>query len=101
MARNIAGLWKIIQTNDAEVVVFVTMEANDFLNVDAIQTGPGVHGRGRGHKDDVFVSFTIDWDNQTRGAYNGAFDAQGRINGSTFDVAHPDSFAGWHSDRTF
>jgi hypothetical protein len=30
-----------------------------------------------------------------------AFDAQVRINGSTFDLKNPGSFAGWHSDRTF
>lgn len=58
-------------------------------------------GGGGGHVSGDFVGFVINWDNNTAGAYNGAFDAQGRINGSTFDLKNPGSVAGWHSDRTF
>jgi hypothetical protein len=48
-----------------------------------------------------FMHFTITWDNGTQGAYNGAFDAQGFINGASFDVKHPDSVAGWRSSKSF
>ena len=102
MARDIGGLWKILQTN-AEVVVSVThvSQPDGAFTVEAIQ-GNGVHGRGGGSvSGNDFVGFVINWDNDTAGAYNGAFDAQGRINGSTFDLKHPASVAGWHSDRTF
>lgn len=102
MARDIGGLWKLIQTN-AEVVVSVThvSQPDGAFSVDAIQIANGVHGGGGGHVSGDFVGFVINWDNNTAGAYNGAFDAQGRINGSTFDLKNPGSVAGWHSDRTF
>jgi hypothetical protein len=48
-----------------------------------------------------FVSFVINWDNNTAGAYNGSFDGQGRIFGASFDLKNPGSTAEWHSDRTF
>ena len=102
MARNIAGFWRIIQTN-AEVVVFVTTVPvpDGAFTIEGIQSGSNVHGKGAGHVDGDFVGFVINWDNQTAGAYNGAFDGQGQINGSTFDLKNPGTFAGWHSDKTF
>jgi hypothetical protein len=101
MARDIGGLWKIIQSN-AEVVASVThvSQPDGAFTLEAIQ-GNGVHGGGGGQVNGDFVGFVINWDNSTAGAYNGAFDGQGRINGSTFDLKNPGSFAGWHSDRTF
>jgi hypothetical protein len=102
MARDIGGLWRIIQSN-AEVVVSVThvSQPNGAFTVDALQSGNNVHGGGGGNVNGNFVGFVINWDNDTAGAYNGAFDGEGRINGSTFDLKNPGSFAGWHSDRTF
>jgi hypothetical protein len=102
MARDIGGLWKIIQSN-TEVVVSVTHvhQPDGVFTVDALQLGNSVRGSGGGNVNGEFVGFVINWDNSTAGAYNGAFNAQGQINGSTFDLKHPGSFAGWHSDRTF
>jgi hypothetical protein len=102
MARDIGGLWRIIQSN-ATVVVSVAhvSQPNGAFTVDALQDGNNVHGRGGGNVNGDFVGFVINWDNNTAGAYNGAFDTNGQINGSTFDLRNPGSFAGWHSDRTF
>jgi hypothetical protein len=100
MARSITGLWKIIQTN-AEVVVSVSSQPDGAFTLSALQIGNDVSGGGGGHLNGDFVSFVINWNNNTAGAYNGAFDQAGRINGSTFDLKNPGSVAGWHSDRTF
>ena len=103
MARDIGGLWKIIQTAGGDSFVSVTHVAqpDGAFTVQAQQIGPGVQGFGGGHVSGDFVSFIINWDNQTAGAYNGSFDGNGVINGSTFDLRHPESVAGWHSDRAF
>lgn len=47
MARNIAGFWRIIQTN-AEVVVFVTTVPvpDGAFTIEGIQSGSNVHGKG-------------------------------------------------------
>ena len=66
------------------------------------QQGNGeITGAGSGNVTNEFVNFVINWTNETRGAYNGAFDEQGFIHGSTFDVRHPGSFTGWHSSKAF
>jgi hypothetical protein len=66
-----------------------------------MQLGNGVRGAGAGHVNGDFVGFVINWDNNTAGAYNAAFDAQGQLHGATFDLRNPGSTAEWHSDRTF
>jgi hypothetical protein len=102
MARNIAGLWKILQTN-AEVVVSVSpvSQPSGAFALSSLQIGNNVSGSGGGHVDGDFVSFAINWTNNTAGAYNGAFDQSGHLNGSTFDLRNPSSTAGWKSDRSF
>jgi hypothetical protein len=103
MARDIGGLWKIIQTN-AQAVVSVThvSQPDGAFTMQALQDGNNVPGKGGGHvAADGSVSFVINWDNNTAGAYNGAFDGQGQINGSTFDLKNPGAFAGWHSSTKF
>ena len=102
MARKIGGLWRIIQSN-AEVVVTVmhAPQPEGAFTIEGLQLGNNVHGRGGGNVEDNRVGFIINWDNNTAGAYNGAFDEQGRLFGATFDLKNPGSTAEWHSDRTF
>ena len=102
MARNVGGLWKIIQSN-AEVVVSVTQvpQPEGAFTLEGLQLGSNVHGRGGGNVTGNSVGFVINWNNDTAGAYNGAFDGQGRLFGATFDLKNPGSTAEWHSDRTF
>jgi hypothetical protein len=102
MTRNIGGLWNIVQTN-ATCAVAVTpgMGPDGAFTLEGEQLGSNVHGYGAGHIANNMVSFVINWDNNTAGAYNGAFDDGGTINGSTFDLKNPGSFAGWHSSKAF
>jgi hypothetical protein len=102
MARDIGGLWKILQSNgDSIINVTHVSQPDGAFGAEAIQLGNGVHGGGGGHVAGNFVSFVINWDNNTAGAYNGSFDGQGRIFGASFDLKNPGSTAEWHSDRTF
>jgi hypothetical protein len=102
MARNIGGLWKIIQPT-VEVVVFVTQvpQPEGAFTIEGLQVGPNVRGSGGGNVAGNTVSFVLNWQNDTAGSYHGAFDGQGRIFGATFDLKNPGSTAEWHSDRTF
>jgi hypothetical protein len=102
MARDISGFWTIDQgNNDSVVHVSEFNQSTGNFNIQAMQLGPRVKGTGGGNVDRDFVGFVINWENGTRGAYNGAFDAQGRINGASFDLTNPGSTAPWRSDRTF
>ncbi len=47
------------------------------------------------------VQIVVDWNQGSRGQYNGTFDLGGRLSGNTFDLANPSSQATWFSDRTF
>jgi hypothetical protein len=102
MARDIGGLWKIVQSNgDSIISVTHVSQPDGAFAADAIQLGNGVHGGGGGHVTGNFVGFIINWDNNTSGAYNGSFDEHGQIFGATFDLRNPGSTAEWHSDKTF
>jgi len=103
MSRDIGGLWKIIQSPGGDSIISVSpvSQPGGAFTASAIQLGNGVHGAGGGHVDGDFVSFVINWQNNTAGVYNGSFDGQGRIFGATFDLKNPGSTAEWHSDRTF
>jgi hypothetical protein len=105
MARDISRFWKIIQSNgDSWVFVGVHQQFGPLLeefSIEAVQIANEVRGSGNGFVNGDSVFFTIVWDNNTAGSYQGAFDAAGRINGSTFDLRNPSSVAGWHSDKTF
>ena len=100
--RNIAGLWDILQSNGFDVPIDVReLKPDGSFRLDAEQKPGGVTGSGDGHVDGDLVNFTITWTNGSTGSYNGAFDTQGVIRGSTFDIKHPGAFAGWHSSRGF
>jgi hypothetical protein len=98
---NVQGAWTAIQDNNfnANFDIFPPRPDGSFI-VRANQPS-GVLGTGFGFvRDDQFVARIV-WTNNTEGAYNGIFDSEGRLIGSTFDVQHPSSFTGWHSNRTF
>jgi hypothetical protein len=102
VARDIDGLWNIIQSNGFVVPIHVDPIAPDgAFTLEAQQGNGGVSGTGAGNVTDDFVNFVINWTNDTKGAYNGSFDEQGFIHGSTFDIRHPGHFAGWHSSKAF
>ena len=104
MAHNIVGLWDIIQDNGFTVPVnidsFKPQDGSFTLHAEQ-GGGSNVTGTGDGRVENDLVHFVITWNNQTQGAYNGAFDARGIIHGATFDVKHPESAAKWHSSRSF
>lgn len=43
----------------------------------------------------------IQWDNKTRGAYDGKFDNNGGLKGFTYDVDNSSSHANWSTKRHF
>jgi hypothetical protein len=105
VARNVQGLWEIIQSNNFTVPVDVGPVAqNGTFTIQAMENS-SVSGNGSGSvvdgADGEFVHFVITWTNGTQGAYNGAFNPQGVLNGSTFDVKHPGAVTGWHSSKSF
>ena len=58
-----------------------------------------------GFVDDDRFELTITWDNGTKGRYNGRLESavfvpadQGVFKGTTVDVFHPSSSAGWESN---
>jgi hypothetical protein len=102
VARDIAGLWDIIQTNNFVVPINIDpVKPDGSFTLHAEQGQGEVSGPGEGHVNGNLVNFLVNWTNGTTGAYNGAFDEHGVINGSTFDIKHPGAFAGWHSSRGF
>jgi len=101
MARNIAGLWTIIQTNDTRVSVDVDNKPDGTFAVEALIEGRNVAGRGTGRVDGDQVHMTITWDDGPVGAYNGAFDGAGFLHGAGFDIKNPRNVAGWSSSRSF
>ncbi|GAA3340514.1 hypothetical protein GCM10020358_28410 [Amorphoplanes nipponensis] len=105
--HNILGEWQLRQTNNFTVTVTVP-----FINTDGSFPVTGKHsngtvqGSGFGRLGGLTaggdeIHFRIGWANGTEGAYQGVFDPTGFINGSTFDVQHPDVTAGWRSLRSF
>ena len=102
MARNIEGLWQLHQTN-AEVMLnvdFTSPDRDDFT-VEARDLTRNENGKGGGRVEHSNVDFTITWMNGTKGRYQGTFDEENFLNGSTFDVLHPSAFAGWRSADPF
>ena len=104
------GQWKAIQSNGFEAVFHLNQiplgtEAltghADHSNQTVHSKRDGVAGTVRG--DQFFLR--VEWDNGTTGIYEGRFGmAEGgrqRISGTSFDEAHPQSQATWHSDATF
>ena len=98
----VAGEWQAIQTNGFTTTFTLNPSKPDgsFIGRGS-HSGDSVTGLGFGSlHNDQFV-FQIQWGNGTEGFYGGTFDSNGRIIGVTFDVAHPDSRAGWESSRLF
>lgn len=102
MPRNIVGLWDAVQTNGFRATIDIDkVEQDGTFNLEAQHTNGSVTGNGSGAMAGDQVHFTITWNNNTQGAYIGAFDAEGFLNGSTFDIKHPQAHAGWRSSRDF
>ena len=102
MARNITQLWEAIQTTGHHVVIDIDQVGPDGkFNVEASHSNGSVKGSGPGELRGDQISFVIDWDNQTKGSYQGFFAPDNFINGSAFDVKNPSSVAGWRSNRAF
>ena len=99
---DVQGQWEAIQTNNfvAELNIRPRRSDGSFPGT-GTHTNGTVRGAGFGSVRDGQFDFRIAWSNGTEGAYIGTFDNQGRLNGATFDVNHPESFAGWQSSVAF
>lgn len=67
-----------------------------FCGKDAVNVKGSVDGTIEGNE----VALSAYWNNGTIGVYSGKIDAQGRIEGTTFDRVHPQTMASWYSDHT-
>jgi hypothetical protein len=102
MARDLTQLWEAIQTNGARVVIDIDQIGQDGrFGLEASHSNGSVRGNGSGELRGDQISFVIDWNNNTKGSYQGVFAGDHFINGSTFDVKNPSVFAGWRSSRAF
>lgn len=102
MSHNISGLWNIAQDNGHGATVYVLPPKPDgSFGLDAYQPDGTRQIAGFGTSDDNRVHFTIYWNNGTAGAYDGAFEPDGHLAGATYDLLHPESHAGWRSDKAF
>jgi hypothetical protein len=100
--RDVRGLWTALQDNRIPVTIDIdTLNPDGTFNVEAQHSNGSVTGNGNGRVTDRDIHFRIPWNNGTEGAYNGAFTPEGRINGATFDVKHPNNVTGWHSSKDF
>jgi hypothetical protein len=99
---NIKGRWEICQTNSFVVLFDIqSQRPNGTILGTASHSNNTVVGAGYGELlEDQFV-FTVTWNNDTQGKYIGQFNAQGVLNGATFDVNNPQVYAGWESLATF
>ena len=102
MARNLTQLLEAIQTNGARVVVDIDQVRPDgTFDLEASHGNGSVRGRGSGELRSDQILFVVNWNNNTRGSYQGAFASDHFINGSTFDMNNPSSVAGWRSSVAF
>jgi hypothetical protein len=104
MARNLTQLWEAIQTTGHHVVIDIDQVRPDgTFNLEASHTNGSVRGSGSGElrPDPDRIFFIINWNNNTRGSYQGFFAPDNFINGSTFDVNNPSIVAGWRSNKAF
>ena len=91
MARNIGGLWGIIQIppNDPETRFSISINQNNVLfTCQAQQPGGPLKGTGSGKVDDNKVEITIEWEGGPVGTYNGVFGLYNILRGSTFDASN-------------
>jgi hypothetical protein len=95
---NVAGKWTITQSNGFTVTFDMNQDPDGTLRGSATQQN-GFQAGGEGRlAGDSFV-FTVDWNNNgSGGRYEGHFDPQGHLSGTTFDLAHPQSQATWFTN---
>jgi hypothetical protein len=102
MARDLTRLWEAVQTNGARVVVDIDQIGPDGkFGLEASHSNGSVRGSGSGELPGDQILFVIQWNNNTRGSYQGFFAADHFINGSTFDLMNPSVVAGWRSSMAF
>jgi hypothetical protein len=108
----VAGRWSAIQSNgyraDFSIVQPRIRDADseaitwgDELMGVASHSGGTVKGDGTGSVVGRRFHFRVEWDNDTIGVYDGTFDADGFVTGTTFDERHPSSRATWRSNVDF
>jgi hypothetical protein len=92
--------WTAIQTNG--VARFnIQAQRPDGLIIGTASQDNGVVGAGFGSVLNGQFVFRIKWTNGSEGLYSGVLDRERVLRGSTFDLAHPGSVAGWFSNRAF
>ena len=106
----VAGRWSIRQSNNHVVDINVTQD-KDQISAFATHSSGRVKSRSaRGHVDGPTFHITIEWDNNTKGQYDGewkpnqagmpgALAVGGYLEGNTVDLLHPNVTAKWKSEN--
>ena len=96
----VAGKWVAHQDNGFDVT-FDIQQSGPQLKGSASHSNGTVTGQGEGLVVGDNFSYTVQWNNRTRGRYTGTLGDDGRLSGETVDEQHAGSRAGWATDRTF
>ncbi len=98
---DVTGEWVAHQSNGIDVVFNIRPTRGDFtvLDVEASYSGGRAQGKGEVSGDSFLAE--VDWEAGPVGRYTGHFDADGFLNGETFDRANPASQATWYTDQNF
>ncbi|GEM_PF-2498899 len=111
---DVSGGWSAVQSNDTKPA-FILQQNGAQLQGSASYSyvhksqcvlaycgddAYSVDGSVDGTIDGNAIDITAYWNNGTVGVYTGKINAQGRIEGSSYDRQHPQTMASWYSDRT-
>jgi hypothetical protein len=98
---DVTGEWVVHQSNGTDVNFHIRPTKGDFtkLDVEASYSGGRAQGKGEVSGNDFWAE--VDWEAGPVGRYTGTFDADGFLNGETFDRTNPSSRATWHTDQNF
>jgi hypothetical protein len=113
---DLSGQWTFFQSNEASPVFQLELTDTGLQGTGGfgylVDSEPCPFFAACG-KDPVYVSSSVDgtvtgneleltsyWSDGSIGVYSGKVNAQGRIEGTTFDRQHPQTMASWYSDHT-
>ena len=94
---NVPQDWDLVQSNKAHVHINTAQFGNQNEELFGSGRSDNDFGTLRGHTQDRFLTFTINWNGGSVGVYNGFLNFNGIVTGNTFDQVHPESQALWHS----
>lgn len=98
---NVTGQWVAHQSNGFDVTFTIRPTDGDFTKLDVEASYSGGFAQGWGEVSGGSFFAEVDWEAGPVGRYDGTFDGEGRLSGSSFDKTNPSSQATWHCDNQF